>query len=369
MDSSHSSFYFMGMTLILRIAAIIIQYSQRYLSETLSEAQQGQEFIIQENSFQKQQPIRSQSQWEIPTFLKKPLKYLLYFTFSYYLCQFITGSFDLSRSIFVRATTTPIQEHDVFFNVEQNHFHQRILEEEEGFQQNQLSSPKVKGEPQDDPLDRLPMITKTQGAISVVVSKDGNKIFQVSEIFTPYNTEYVLSGMDITDPLSIKYYPPLEKRFTRPDITLVLSSDSKTLFVVSWGEFHIYNISHIHSAPKYVSSARIPRNDSSTKLKPAAVLYEEKNLLIIANNNFHIFNISDYNQPVHEFWYPIIWMKPQAIALLPEREIVLLGSQEGLKAFDISDPKKPVMKKRILENEFVFSISLTVTNQLLSLVS
>ena len=81
--------------------------------------------------------------------------------------------FDLSRSIFVGAKEISIQEDRFLLNAEQNQFHQRMLleAEEEEFQQkekDQLCTLDVKAEQlQDDLVDRLPPIAKTQGAIAV----------------------------------------------------------------------------------------------------------------------------------------------------------------------------------------------------------
>jgi len=348
MNSYHLYFDFMGMMLILSILKVLSQFSRKYLAKAHSmvpsETQQDQES-------EKSLPITS-SQSMSNKYLPKALQCLLYFTVSYCLIE----SLDSSRSLLVGAKNIPIQKDSALSYLEQNQFHSRLLEEEEEFQQEILSD---LAPLQDDLLDRLPTIKKTRGAISAVTSSDGDKVFQIYKVGTGYEAEYVLFGMDISDPSAIKSFPQVDLEYTRTEITLVLSSDSKTLFVITWGEFRVYNISHTYSPPKYVSTTRIPRNDSSTKLKPAAVLHEEKNILIIVNNNLHIFNVSDYNQPVHVSWYPIVWIKPASIALLPGREMVLVGSQEGLRAFDISDPENPLMRKRILENEFVFSISVT----------
>ncbi len=302
MNSYHSYFDFMRMMATLHIMCVIIRFSQKYISQK----------AFPEN--QESLPIVNHSK----KYLNKTLRCLIYLTVSFYICQFTFGTLNSPSFLLVEA----------------------------------------KDIPDDFDLDRLPLITKTQGAASGVISRDGKIIFQIQKIRSGRNSENILLGMDVSDPLEIKYYPESNDKLEGYDTILALSSDSKTLFLANWKYLYIFDISQIRSPPKLVSKSAIPDPDLSYS-RPSVALYEKQKVIILGNRHLHILNIADLKNPIRQSGCQLSEAESaNSIAILPYKEIALVGAKDGLRVFDLSDLNKPILKARILEDEFVVSISI-----------
>ncbi len=298
-----------------------------------------------------------------PSLIKKYLQYLFYFTISFYLCQFVVGSLNLPRSILVGAKQIPTQENKILSNPSQNQFNQRRLEE----LQEEISHNNIE---RINPEDGLTSIVKLEGAEAIVVSKDGKRIFQFS--LEPNNNPwssnvfYKLIGMDISDPLAIKYSPSSTSTMKKGNCAkaLALSSDANILFEVTCEFLTIYNVSDPTNFPNHLGYASFIEYTSmgSRGLQGliSVTLYEEENKLIIAadNKDVRIFNTKDLNKPTKE-WFSKQDLFSGSVVFIPGQRKALVGGKEGLSVIDISDFENPVVIKTILKNESVISISLS----------
>ena len=379
MNSYHSYFCFMGIMLILHIVALILPNMRTKLPQN----QRGSTSV--ENHPAAKEP-KSQS-----SSLKKCFQLLIYFTISYYVCHLLIPnipllSLDLSLSLSQIANLQQ-QQQELSDNTISNpldlplhpptHLH-RILEEapkqSQSPQETSSSSSTFMYEiktPKSNLDDPLPLIAREKGALSIVLSKNDNKLFQLTEQAptpAPGSTlTHNISAMDISNPFAVKTYPSYSLNLEFCYQTLALSSDSSTLFVIDCAKFYIFNVSNLHAPPELISLVQFAewnstRNRSrSYNDKPSVALYEEENAIIIVNNGLHIYGIKDLTTP-NRLYENKSFNTSSPVTVVPGQKKALFGGKQGLTAYDISDlqdPKPFAIRKNLLKDQFIFTIYLS----------